>query len=106
MEANNNAPAEKPIETHLEDSILDEPDPPDRVMDETGVDGEQKGNDEPMDVSEEKDNTPQKEAKNDSDKNKVELGKRTFEFIHPLNDFGIKREVASKWCSLKKSVMC
>jgi hypothetical protein len=33
MEANNDILADKPIETHIEKSILDEPDPPDKEMD-------------------------------------------------------------------------
>jgi hypothetical protein len=36
MEANNDILADKPIETHIEKSILNEPDPPDKEMD--GID--------------------------------------------------------------------
>lgn len=91
MEENNNALAEKPTDTHFDESILDEPDPPDRVMDETEVDGEKEGQVEPMEVLEENNNTPQKKAEIVSDKNKVELGKRSFDFAHPISFYGAEK---------------
>ena len=88
MEANNDILADKPIETHIEKSILDEPDPPDKEMDGIEIDAEEERHDEPMEISKETDKPAKKTAEKNPNIEEVKLGKRPFEFDHPLKGYG------------------
>lgn len=84
---NNDTLAAEAIETHENESILNEPDPPDRGADEIEMDCGEMSVEEPMEIIKETDKTPQRMAKKIPRDEQIKLGKRPFEFENRIEGY-------------------
>lgn len=101
---NNDTLAAEVIETHENESILNEPDPPDRGADEIEMDCGEMSVEEPMEIIKETDKTPQRMAKKIPRDEQIKLGKRPFELKIGLKDTKEESEILFKRSSLRRSV--